>query len=191
MKLPFGFLDERPIVIAIAGSNGAGKSTFYETFLADSGLRFVNADAIAAALNLSAYEAAEVAQSFEPRWPASGRASSSRPSFRIAFPILPQSSMCTGIEGGEAVFARNQNVGLPVVLDQQWSCMGSADGAVHFPGHLTGQLVQPDQEAWSRLMVPGEQDGIIQHNRTQTVSPGPYGQKTRPTSKSCVGDGLW
>ncbi len=60
MKLPFGFLDERPIVIAIAGSNGAGKSTFYETFLADSGLRFVNADAIAAALNLSAYEAAEV-----------------------------------------------------------------------------------------------------------------------------------
>lgn len=61
MKLPFGFLDERPIVIAIAGSNGAGRSTFHESFLADSGLRFVNADGIAKALNLSAYEAAEVA----------------------------------------------------------------------------------------------------------------------------------
>lgn len=57
----FAFLDQRPIVIAIAGSNGAGKSTFFEAFLADSGLRFVNADTIAAALEISPYEAAEVA----------------------------------------------------------------------------------------------------------------------------------
>lgn len=61
MSHPFAFLDQRPIVIAIAGSNGAGKSTFYESFLAESGLRFVNTDLIADALELSPYEAAEVA----------------------------------------------------------------------------------------------------------------------------------
>jgi predicted ABC-type ATPase len=57
------YLDKRPIVIAIAGSNGAGKSTFYESFLADSGLRFVNADVLAASLRMNAYEAAELASS--------------------------------------------------------------------------------------------------------------------------------
>ncbi|MBL8816647.1 MAG: zeta toxin family protein [Planctomyces sp.] len=63
MKLPFEFLDNRPIVIALAGSNGAGKSTFYESFLADSGLRFINADMLASAFSLSAYEAADFASS--------------------------------------------------------------------------------------------------------------------------------
>lgn len=61
MSLAFHFLDQRPIVIAIGGSNGAGKSTFYESFLADSGLRFVNADVLADKLGISAYEAAEMA----------------------------------------------------------------------------------------------------------------------------------
>ncbi len=63
MSLPFAFLDNRPIVIAIAGSNGAGKSTFYETFLTESGLRFINADVLSASLNLGPYEAAEIAAS--------------------------------------------------------------------------------------------------------------------------------
>jgi ABC-type hemin transport system ATPase subunit len=63
LSLPFEFLDTRPIVLALAGSNGAGKSTFYETFLADSGLRFLNADVLSASLNVSAYEAAELASS--------------------------------------------------------------------------------------------------------------------------------
>ncbi len=63
MSLPFAFLDKRPIVIAIAGSNGAGKSTFYETFLAESGLRFINADVFSASLNVSPYEAAEISAS--------------------------------------------------------------------------------------------------------------------------------
>jgi predicted ABC-type ATPase len=63
LSLPFEFLDTRPIVLALAGSNGAGKSTFYETFLADSGLRFINADVLSASLNVSAYEAAELASS--------------------------------------------------------------------------------------------------------------------------------
>lgn len=63
MSLSFDFLDQRPIVIALAGSNGAGKSTFYESFLADAGLRFINADAMSASLGVSAYEAAELATS--------------------------------------------------------------------------------------------------------------------------------
>jgi predicted ABC-type ATPase len=63
LRLPFEFLDKRPIVIALAGSNGAGKSTFYESFLADAGLRFVNADVLSAALDVSAYEATGLAAS--------------------------------------------------------------------------------------------------------------------------------
>ncbi len=63
MSLPFDFLDKRPIVIALAGSNGAGKSTFYESYLADGGLRFINADELSVALGVTAYEAAELATS--------------------------------------------------------------------------------------------------------------------------------
>jgi predicted ABC-type ATPase len=39
-----------PILVMLAGSNGAGKSTFYESYLAGLGLPFVNADVIAAEL---------------------------------------------------------------------------------------------------------------------------------------------
>jgi len=63
LSLPFEFLDKRPIVIVLAGSNGAGKSTFYESFLADSGLRFINADVLAQSLSVNAYEAAALASS--------------------------------------------------------------------------------------------------------------------------------
>lgn len=55
------YLDERPIIVAIAGSNGAGKSTFYGAHLAETDLRFVNADELALELKLSAYEAADLA----------------------------------------------------------------------------------------------------------------------------------
>lgn len=61
MTLPFDFLDKRPIIVALAGSNGAGKSTFYESHLANVGLRFINADELSASLGLSPYEAAELA----------------------------------------------------------------------------------------------------------------------------------
>ena len=61
MSLPFQFLDNRPIAIALAGSKGAGKSTFYESFLADSALRYINADDLSATLKLPPYEAAELA----------------------------------------------------------------------------------------------------------------------------------
>ena len=59
--LGFESLDKRPIIIAIAGSNGAGKSTFFASHLADCGLRFVNADDIALELDIGPYEAAEAA----------------------------------------------------------------------------------------------------------------------------------
>ncbi len=61
MTLDYQFLECRPIVIAIAGSNGAGKSTFYAAHLVDSGLRFINADVLADELAIGAYEAAEIA----------------------------------------------------------------------------------------------------------------------------------
>ena len=55
------WLDERPLIVALAGSNGAGKTTFFHTHLADSGLRFVNADEIAKELEIPTYEAAAIA----------------------------------------------------------------------------------------------------------------------------------
>ncbi len=39
-----------PLYVMIAGSNGAGKSTFYEAYLAPLGLPFINADRIAVQL---------------------------------------------------------------------------------------------------------------------------------------------
>jgi len=68
MSLPLGieaqfgtWLDRRPLLVAIAGSNGAGKTTFYESRLAQTGLRLVNADRIAVALGVDPYRAAAMA----------------------------------------------------------------------------------------------------------------------------------
>lgn len=54
-------LDARPIAVALAGSNGAGKTTFFHAHLADTGLPFVNADDLARELNLEPYDAADLA----------------------------------------------------------------------------------------------------------------------------------
>jgi predicted ABC-type ATPase len=56
-------LSQRPIVVALAGPNGAGKTTFYRAYLRPSGLRFVNADAVALDLRVDPYKAAKVADS--------------------------------------------------------------------------------------------------------------------------------
>jgi predicted ABC-type ATPase len=40
-----------PLLLVLAGSNGAGKTTFYERFLSRLPMRFVNADRIAASLS--------------------------------------------------------------------------------------------------------------------------------------------
>lgn len=62
MSLAFGFLDKRPILIALAGSNGAGKFTFYQSYLADGGL-FVKSHDLSASLGLLPYDAAKLAKS--------------------------------------------------------------------------------------------------------------------------------
>jgi predicted ABC-type ATPase len=53
--------DARPIIVAVAGSNGAGKSTFYHAHLATAALRFLNADDLARELQVSSEEAARLA----------------------------------------------------------------------------------------------------------------------------------
>jgi predicted ABC-type ATPase len=60
-------LPEGRWLIVIAGSNGSGKSTFFELFLRPKGFRFVNADVIASILPgddpvATAYRAAELAE---------------------------------------------------------------------------------------------------------------------------------
>ncbi|HYG77356.1 MAG TPA: zeta toxin family protein [Planctomycetota bacterium] len=60
-------LSKTPLILAIAGSNGAGKTTFYSTFLASRGLPFINADVMALAHHLDAYDAAELAQKLRAR----------------------------------------------------------------------------------------------------------------------------
>lgn len=54
-------LDLRPLMVAVTGSNGAGKTTFYHAHLKPAGLRFVNADVLAGELAMDPYTAAGVA----------------------------------------------------------------------------------------------------------------------------------
>lgn len=53
--------DERPVIVALAGPDGAGKTTFYEAHLRRAGLRFIDPDALARELGIDAARAAEVA----------------------------------------------------------------------------------------------------------------------------------
>jgi predicted ABC-type ATPase len=56
-------LDRRPVIVALAGANGAGKSTFHHAHLEAAGLRFVNADVLSRELKIGPYEAAKMADS--------------------------------------------------------------------------------------------------------------------------------
>lgn len=60
-------LDQRPVIVALAGSNGAGKTTFYHAHLQPSGLRLVNADILARELGVDAYGAAKMAAALRQR----------------------------------------------------------------------------------------------------------------------------
>jgi predicted ABC-type ATPase len=55
-------LDQRPLVVALAGPNGSGKTTFYHAHLKPCGLRFINTDVLAAELDLEAHAAARAAE---------------------------------------------------------------------------------------------------------------------------------
>lgn len=57
----FPWLDDRPIIVALAGPNGAGKTTFYHAHLESAALRFINADVLARELEIEPYAAARVA----------------------------------------------------------------------------------------------------------------------------------
>ncbi len=54
-------LDQRPVIVAVAGPNGTGKTTFYHAHLQPAGLRFVNADVLARDLVPNPYVAAQAA----------------------------------------------------------------------------------------------------------------------------------
>lgn len=49
------------MIVAVAGPNGAGRSTFFQAYLRPAGLRFVNADDLARELRLEPYESAALA----------------------------------------------------------------------------------------------------------------------------------
>ena len=55
-------LDRRPLLVAIAGPKGAGKTTFFEVFLKAMGLPFVNGDMLAEELELEPHGAATLAR---------------------------------------------------------------------------------------------------------------------------------
>lgn len=55
-------MNEAPMVILLAGPNGAVKSTFYEKHLSSYSLPFINADVIAKEQGINSYEAAQVAE---------------------------------------------------------------------------------------------------------------------------------
>lgn len=57
------FLDQRPVLVALAGPNGSGKTTFYNAHLRRAGLRYVSADEIARELEVAPYEAAGIVDS--------------------------------------------------------------------------------------------------------------------------------
>ena len=60
-------LDKRPVIVALAGSNGAGKTTFYHAHLQPGGLRLINADILALELRVYAYGAAKMADALRRR----------------------------------------------------------------------------------------------------------------------------
>jgi predicted ABC-type ATPase len=53
-------LDRSPTLVVLAGSNGAGKTTFYHAHLKSAGLRFLNADDISRELGINPYEGASI-----------------------------------------------------------------------------------------------------------------------------------
>ena len=59
--MDFSVFDQRPVLVAVAGPNGSGKTTFYHAHLRSTGLRFINADTLALEMGLEPYAAADLA----------------------------------------------------------------------------------------------------------------------------------
>ena len=60
-------LDEHPIIVAIAETQWAGKTTFYHAHIRPAGLRFVNADVFPTReLNLDPYSGARPGRLLSP-----------------------------------------------------------------------------------------------------------------------------
>jgi predicted ABC-type ATPase len=93
---------DAPLLVALVGSNGAGKTTFFDTFLRHTQLPFVNADEIAGSLGRQTdpYEAAKFAAAvradhiarrasfcmesvFSDRWPRSSVARGAVRGYRV------------------------------------------------------------------------------------------------------------
>ena len=55
-------LDRRPVLVAIAGPNGAGRTTFFHAHVESCGLRFLNPDAIARELRLTPADTARAVE---------------------------------------------------------------------------------------------------------------------------------
>lgn len=55
--------DRRPLIVAVTVPNGAGKTTFHHSHLKPTGLRFINADVLALALDMESHAAARAAGS--------------------------------------------------------------------------------------------------------------------------------
>jgi predicted ABC-type ATPase len=62
----------KPQLALIAGPNGAGKSTYYDAFLSDSELPFLNADLLAAHTGIDSFEAARTLDGERERRVANG-----------------------------------------------------------------------------------------------------------------------
>lgn len=57
----------KPQLILLAGPNGAGKSTFYDLYLRDCGLPFLNADLVAAHTGIDSFSAARLLDALRDR----------------------------------------------------------------------------------------------------------------------------
>jgi len=53
-------------IVALAGPNGAAKTTFYHAHLQPAGLRFINAEVLARELDRDPYAAARLADALRP-----------------------------------------------------------------------------------------------------------------------------
>src|SRR5262245_66564614 len=85
--------------------------------------------------------------------------------------ILPELLVSFGVEGGQAILPRNENVLLTMMLDKQWRGMTGSNRPVQFPGELARLLVEADQEAGPFVVIPRKDHRIVHDQRTHAIAP--------------------